>query len=60
MTPTDLETKWYQKGEEAGKTEGWMNLEETLKETLDGDVHQTQGTGGRRFYQEPRQVRPYR
>jgi len=26
---------WYNEGVKAGKTDGWMNLEETLEETLD-------------------------
>jgi hypothetical protein len=29
-----LREKWYQKGIEAGKTDGWMNVEDTLPETL--------------------------
>lgn len=29
-----LKRKWFDKGVEAGKTEGWMNVEETLSETL--------------------------
>jgi hypothetical protein len=30
-----LKDKWYKKGIEAGKSENWMNVEETLPETLE-------------------------
>ena len=34
-TTTDLKREWYDKGVEAGKKEGWMNVEDTLLETLE-------------------------
>ena len=33
QTKTDLTRKWYDKGVEAGKTDGWMEVEKTIKET---------------------------
>jgi len=35
MTERELIRKWYEKGREAGRTEGWMNLEETLEENYE-------------------------
>jgi hypothetical protein len=39
MVRNDYTKKWGEAGVKAGETEGWMNLEETLKEDL--DMHPT-------------------
>ncbi len=32
---TDLMRKWYDKGVEAGRTDGWMDVENTMRQTLE-------------------------